>query len=197
MCKLSRNKIIENDDAQIGMQAKSISGPLESTSTLHIDYINSNNIGCISCLSKINSTRKGTFSDEILTKEGKSENGPIYRVTVSFSTVQVRHYDVTLGDHPDCTYGPPISLDWTYDESIPAELNTYESDRLILGRNRIAPTRISCAVRKNLMSWCCGFTKRDILKAEKAAKAIRRQRRITRYCFPFRRLEEALELARR
>mmetsp|Transcript_52327 Transcript_52327/g.61091 ORF Transcript_52327/g.61091 Transcript_52327/m.61091 type:complete len:192 (+) Transcript_52327:106-681(+) len=182
MCRLSQNKMIEYD-SQTDMQSTSTVGRPASKSALHVNCVNSNNIGCITYLSQITSTREAKSSDKRVTQDEKSKSGPTDQVTVSFSTVQVRHYDVTLGDHPDCTDGPPISLDWTYDESIPVELNSYESDRLIRGRIRIAPTRISCAVRKNLMSWCGGFTKREILKAEKAARASRRQRRLTLYCF--------------
>eukprot|EP00586_Coscinodiscus_wailesii_P007092 CAMPEP_0172491588 /NCGR_PEP_ID=MMETSP1066-20121228/22449_1 /TAXON_ID=671091 /ORGANISM="Coscinodiscus wailesii, Strain CCMP2513" /LENGTH=363 /DNA_ID=CAMNT_0013260715 /DNA_START=229 /DNA_END=1320 /DNA_ORIENTATION=- len=34
---------------------------------------------------------------------------------VCFSTVTIREYDTILGDHPNCTSGPSLSIDWTYD----------------------------------------------------------------------------------
>ena len=33
---------------------------------------------------------------------------------VHFGTVTIRRYQQTLGDHPDCDSGPPITLDWDY-----------------------------------------------------------------------------------
>jgi len=34
---------------------------------------------------------------------------------VRFSTVTIRNYKSTIGDHPSCRYGPPVSLGWDYD----------------------------------------------------------------------------------
>ena len=35
---------------------------------------------------------------------------------VSFSTVEVREYSLTIGEHPSCKDGLPITLDWHYNE---------------------------------------------------------------------------------
>lgn len=45
---------------------------------------------------------------------------------VRFSTVETRSYALTIGDHPHCTDGLPLSLDWAYNpqakiESVPGE----------------------------------------------------------------------------
>lgn len=45
---------------------------------------------------------------------------------ISFHQVTVRDYDMTLGDHPNVSYGPPISLGWHYHEYEPLDLNEYE-----------------------------------------------------------------------
>ena len=45
---------------------------------------------------------------------------------ITFQEVTVREYDMVLGDHPNCSYGPPISLGWDYLEYEPMNVNEYE-----------------------------------------------------------------------
>lgn len=47
--------------------------------------------------------------------------------TVSFDTVEIRGYHITLGDNPSCSRGPPISLDWTYEQELVMKVDEYES----------------------------------------------------------------------
>ena len=48
---------------------------------------------------------------------------------VSFSTVQVREYAVTVGDHPCCQSGVPLALDWTVVVSRPqVSLDVFEQE---------------------------------------------------------------------
>ncbi|CAB9501195.1 expressed unknown protein [Seminavis robusta] len=46
---------------------------------------------------------------------------------VSFDGIQVRTYEVILGDNPDCSY--PLSLGWRYNLSDTMDLDTYEGQR--------------------------------------------------------------------
>jgi hypothetical protein len=46
---------------------------------------------------------------------------------VSFSDVQVRTYEVILGDNPDCSF--PLSLGWKYSTAHKADVNTYEDEQ--------------------------------------------------------------------
>lgn len=51
---------------------------------------------------------------------------------VSFSTLEIREYDVTLGDHPFCRDGLPMSLDWNYNEvSTVLDVHPYEEVKAI------------------------------------------------------------------
>ena len=34
----------------------------------------------------------------------------------SFSTLEIREYDITLGDNPGGSQGPPLTLDWKYNK---------------------------------------------------------------------------------
>lgn len=48
---------------------------------------------------------------------------------VGFANVQVREYSVTIGDHPCCTMGCPLSLDWDYAAESVTPLDRYEAQR--------------------------------------------------------------------
>eukprot|EP00580_Thalassiosira_gravida_P011007 CAMPEP_0201641034 /NCGR_PEP_ID=MMETSP0493-20130528/23200_1 /ASSEMBLY_ACC=CAM_ASM_000838 /TAXON_ID=420259 /ORGANISM="Thalassiosira gravida, Strain GMp14c1" /LENGTH=244 /DNA_ID=CAMNT_0048114861 /DNA_START=14 /DNA_END=748 /DNA_ORIENTATION=- len=48
------------------------------------------------------------------------------RCGISFQKVVVRDYGMVLGDHPYCSYGPPVTLGWNYVEYQPLDVNAYE-----------------------------------------------------------------------
>jgi len=96
---------------------------------------------------------------------------------VHWGSVLVRDYPMVLGDHPCCSYGPPLTLDWEYQEYTPLDVDTYEfyhPPRRIgreLGRNYYN--------RKHLLSFA-GFTKADFKKTKKEINRVKRHRSITR-----------------
>ena len=49
--------------------------------------------------------------------------------SVSFSTVMIRNFDLTIGVSPRATVGIPLSLDWTFVEDLPISLEDYELNR--------------------------------------------------------------------
>ena len=60
-------------------------------------------------------------------KSSKS-TGNLYgmKKNVSFSTVNIREYERTLGNHPDVAGGPPITFDWDYQEAGSLPVEQYE-----------------------------------------------------------------------
>jgi len=48
---------------------------------------------------------------------------------LSFKDVTIREYGLTVGDHPSCSSGPPLSLDWKYTETHSTPLEVYERIR--------------------------------------------------------------------
>ena len=48
---------------------------------------------------------------------------------VSFAALHIRNHSVILGDHPCCTVGLPITLDWTVESEISVDLEAYEATR--------------------------------------------------------------------
>lgn len=49
--------------------------------------------------------------------------------SVSFSTIQIRSYDLTIGDSPSVSSGIPLSLDWHFVEFEEIPVQDYEEDR--------------------------------------------------------------------
>jgi hypothetical protein len=67
------------------------------------------------------SAMKGSRSNRLKSSIRKRE--------VSFHTVVIREYGMTLGDNPSCSYGPPVCLDWDYEETKKVKLDEYEQTR--------------------------------------------------------------------
>jgi len=94
---------------------------------------------------------------------------------VKFANVHIRNYKQMVGDHPDCTYGPPISFDWDYEEMGTIPIDDYEASR---GNYR--PTarilHMSELRRAAILKQTVGATDREIQDAIYSVKQIQRQR---------------------
>ena len=92
---------------------------------------------------------------------------------VSFGTLSVRRYDMILGDHPDCTVGPPVQLGW--------EFHTVPDIPLEIWENYRSPPRHK---EELLLHWRhrrdialnAGASKQQILESMKFAAQVRNQR---------------------
>ena len=62
---------------------------------------------------------------------------PHIATRVQFSNVEIRSYAITIGDHPCCTIGCPITLDWEYTTNDTVSLQYYETQKYA---NSDAPT---------------------------------------------------------
>jgi hypothetical protein len=114
---------------------------------------------------------------------------------VSFGVVRIRSYTQTLGDNPSVSYGPPIQLDWEYEEHSSVPLDTYESNR---GRRRsLKQLVLNYYHRKNILFWQYGVSEEDLKKAKKEANKIKLKRVITRSLLPIMPVESAFENASR
>jgi hypothetical protein len=66
---------------------------------------------------------------------------PHVATRVQFTVVNVRSYSITIGDHPCCTVGCPITLDWDYNDQDSMSLDDYEEQQQ-------HQTNENCCIRK-------------------------------------------------
>jgi hypothetical protein len=82
---------------------------------------------------------------------------------VGFANVHVREYAVTVGDHPCCSMGYPLTLDWQYDEAQTTSVDVYEAQRAP-HRTR-DQMRTTAAHRMRLLSEESGLSDDDLRRA--------------------------------
>jgi hypothetical protein len=114
---------------------------------------------------------------------------------VVFHEVLIRNYEQTIGDNPSVSYGPPISLDWDYEEAEPITLDEYEKNRG--PRRNTRQMMLNYYNRKNLLTWRCGATEDDMKAAEKEGNKIKGQRSMTKAFLPAQKFEEVFQSMRR
>lgn len=104
------------------------------------------------------------------------------RRQVTFHSVTIREYPMTIGDHPNCSYGPPVSLSWDYDEYEPVGLNHFESRRP--QRRNLGEMMMNYYRRKNVLKHWGGHSEEELNVASKNTSRIKRQRSITSFFMP-------------
>lgn len=111
--------------------------------------------------------------------------------SVSFDAVQLRHYFQTIGDNPSVPNGPPVQLDWKYEEEVlEIPINEYECrERKWKYRSQMV---MNYHKRRTLLTYYYGFTEEELKESEKLVKKIRWQRSITRALEPVYILEDLL-----
>jgi len=96
--------------------------------------------------------------------------------SVSFDKVYIREHALTLGDHPCCSSGAPVSLDWKYKidhEIVPIDI--YERYRN--GERRDAfDLVLNVHTRYKLLRFDCGVPINDIESVIKECQYIKEQR---------------------
>ncbi len=121
-----------------------------------------------------------------------SSSGKKMSRTVSFTSVDVREYDLTVGDNPSCRSGPPLSLDWSYSKKYeePKSLDQYEIERRDRARS-LRQLHVTKHRRRNLLSFSWGHTEEDFENARKETRKLQRQREMTLLLLPLHRAHEA------
>ncbi|CAJ1941293.1 unnamed protein product [Cylindrotheca closterium] len=114
--------------------------------------------------------------------------------SVSFDSVKLRQYNQTLGDNPCVPYGPPIQLDWKYEEEeVAIPVDEYEGrDRKWKFRQQMV---MNCHKRRTLLTFYYGFSEEELKQSEKSVRKIQRSRYWTQALEPVIVLEDAVSSA--
>ena len=118
---------------------------------------------------------------------------------VSFTSLEMRSFNLTVGDAP-CSAGPPVSLDWEYNAD---STTTYDVDSYERFRANEAPRRnksellMPASHRRDLLSKEWGYSRRQVDQAAIEARKVAEGRKKTRKNLKMQPVEEALENTKR
>lgn len=115
---------------------------------------------------------------------------------VKFDYIQVRSYDITLGDNPTCSAGPPVTLDWRYDEMEPISLESYEKGKSRPPRKMYQMHMVS-KQRSDLLKANAGISDDEMNYVIETLRRIKKERNATRNTLCCFKIEDALESAKR
>lgn len=119
-------------------------------------------------------------------------NKPMRR-NVSFTSLSVREYAVTLGDNPSCSRGPPVSLGWDHHAELDFDVDRFEADRE--PRRTREQMIMNYRIRKNILMFGAGHTRSELNEAVKEVNLTQQRRRKTIRNLRTSKLEEAMESA--
>ena len=92
---------------------------------------------------------------------------------VSFGTIQVRTYNIILGDNPSTTTGPPLSYGWKYKQFKDIPIDYFEIRR---GTRRNSADLFIPAMVRDYVLKIWGFKDSEFKLAERELEIVRKQR---------------------
>jgi hypothetical protein len=95
---------------------------------------------------------------------------------VQFAKVQIREYALTLGDHPWCENGFPLSLDWKFASRQDVSIDDFEHDRMS-GECDRSPRRLDIWERRNLLRRVSGYSTSELNGLERS-RMLQQQREL-------------------
>ena len=115
------------------------------------------------------------------------------RRIVTFDVVQIREYELTIGDNPSVSSGAPISLSWCYyPECQIISLDEYESERELSRRDK-CEMRMPHNIRRDILMDEWGISSLEYFDRMRNIIDSKEQRNRTIANMRFERIEEKLE----
>lgn len=158
----------------------------------------SNSLSSMSMRSSLKGSTNNLQSLDDTCHSGESDVTSSIKRNVSFSSLEIRSYKVTLGDAAG-TSGPAVSLDWQYDPSATEEydFDDYETHRKMNPPRNRAQMFMPLNHREYLLMREAGISRYEINIAMDQAKRVAKQREKTIKGLRFQPMEEVLEKAKR
>ena len=115
---------------------------------------------------------------------------------VQFDDIIIRRYQIVLGDNPEVSVGPPISLGWTLaSRPIKVDVDAYESHRSV--RRQGNELFLPAFMRRQMLLRNGLCTSAEIAERVKEVKTVQSQRDRTVKWLPFAKVEEGAQSAKR
>lgn len=111
-------------------------------------------------ISPVSSTPSLCSTEESTTSQEEDSSRSERRV--QFAKVQVREYALTLGDHPWCENGFPLSLDWKFAQQQDVNIDDYEHERLSGAESDRSARKLDVWERRNLLRRVSGFSTSEL-----------------------------------
>jgi len=127
------------------------------------------------------------------TSESKSSEPAPCPKAVRFDKVIIRTYPIELGDNPGGTQGPPLTINWKYDEEFSTSVDVFEKTRIPLRRHADKDELWISPVRRHILLQKAGYSARELREAIEEILAIRKQRSSTLYWSKFPLCEMVME----
>jgi hypothetical protein len=142
--------------------------------------------------SSVSEGRTGSEPDILTTSTASTE---FRRRSVEFGSIEIRQHGMVLGDHPDCSFGPPVQLGWDCQEKTLQNVDDYELSRR--PRRHRRNLSINYFQRKDLLINDLGMSEQEVKAASKQVSKDKIHRALTRTFLPLHRLEDVVESSRR
>ena len=113
------------------------------------------------------------------------------RRNISFSKIHIREYDMTLGDNPSCSFGPPVQLSWDASHETQMCIEKYEETRE--PRRTKRQLVMSYCVRMQLLRCESRISRQELTTAIKEVRRIQKNRKKTKNMLVVQPVEELLE----
>ena len=141
-------------------------------------------LGPPSILKRVSSYGSTDSTVMTTTTSTTSPPSPPFKRTVSFHKLTIREYDVTLSDHPSCSYGPPIQLGWEFHDELELYLDDYEHYRTYIPRRGRNDLLLSYQDRQVLLQYQAGYSNDEITHVMNEVDRVKRERQQTYHDWP-------------
>lgn len=116
------------------------------------------------------------------------------RKSVTFHNIQIREYNMMLGDHPSVSAGAPITIEWDPVASHLISVDDYENG-FQGDRRRGQELRLPASIRSNILKTSC--SEEDMKRARTEVRKIQARRNMTRALEELDSLTALIQSARR